>query len=371
MTEQHLHIIAFDIPAPPNYGGVIDVFYKIRALAELGVKVHLHCFKYNDREIDGIEQYCEVIHLYKRQTGIISLLSNLPYIVYSRRDKKLLSNLLKDAYPILAEGIHTTYYFNHKKLSHRKLFLRAHNVENIYYDNLKMSEKNWFKKIYFKMEAKKLRRYEISLPASVPILGLSNDDCFFFGKTYPNVSYLAAFHANQSIESKPGKGNYILYHGNLAIPENEEAAIFLMTNLNSNLKLIIAGLHPSKKLKSLLRNNIKLKENVSNKELDELIMNAHINIIPSLNNINTGVKIKIINALYKGRFCLISKNLLTVKNLEDVCVIADTVGDMSEMVNELMLQSFSENDVLMRTKYLQKYFSNEVNANKLSQWIYI
>ncbi len=33
MPDKYLHIISFDIPYPPNYGGVIDVFYKLKALA--------------------------------------------------------------------------------------------------------------------------------------------------------------------------------------------------------------------------------------------------------------------------------------------------------------------------------------------------
>ena len=31
---KEIHIITFDIPYPANYGGVIDVFYKIKALKE-------------------------------------------------------------------------------------------------------------------------------------------------------------------------------------------------------------------------------------------------------------------------------------------------------------------------------------------------
>jgi len=31
-----LHIISFNIPYPPDYGGVMDVFYKIKALHDLG-----------------------------------------------------------------------------------------------------------------------------------------------------------------------------------------------------------------------------------------------------------------------------------------------------------------------------------------------
>ena len=49
MTEpKHLHVISFDVPVPANYGGVIDVYYKLKALHLQGVKIHLHCFEYKD-----------------------------------------------------------------------------------------------------------------------------------------------------------------------------------------------------------------------------------------------------------------------------------------------------------------------------------
>ena len=44
MPERQLHIVAFDIPYPPNYGGVIDVWYKLKALHAKGIKIILHCF---------------------------------------------------------------------------------------------------------------------------------------------------------------------------------------------------------------------------------------------------------------------------------------------------------------------------------------
>ena len=39
MSDLHIHIVSFDIPYPANYGGVIDVFFKAKFLAEKGVKV--------------------------------------------------------------------------------------------------------------------------------------------------------------------------------------------------------------------------------------------------------------------------------------------------------------------------------------------
>ena len=68
MTDNHLHIIAFDVPYPANYGGVIDVFYRVKALSEAGVKVHLHCFEYGRGEQEILKR-CHEVKYYKRDTS--------------------------------------------------------------------------------------------------------------------------------------------------------------------------------------------------------------------------------------------------------------------------------------------------------------
>jgi len=66
--EKHLHIISFDIPFPANYGGVIDVFYKIKNLANAGIKIHLHCFEYGDRKHSSeLESICYRVYYYPRK----------------------------------------------------------------------------------------------------------------------------------------------------------------------------------------------------------------------------------------------------------------------------------------------------------------
>ena len=46
LENKKLHLISFDVPFPANYGGVIDVFYKINSLHKIGIQVILHCFQY-------------------------------------------------------------------------------------------------------------------------------------------------------------------------------------------------------------------------------------------------------------------------------------------------------------------------------------
>jgi hypothetical protein len=40
------------------------VYYKVKALAELGVKVHLHCFEYGRGQAPELEPYCAEVHYY-------------------------------------------------------------------------------------------------------------------------------------------------------------------------------------------------------------------------------------------------------------------------------------------------------------------
>ena len=47
--ERHLNIIAFNIPWPANYGGIIDVYYKMKAPTSVWCKDHLTLFRIRTR----------------------------------------------------------------------------------------------------------------------------------------------------------------------------------------------------------------------------------------------------------------------------------------------------------------------------------
>ncbi len=116
-----VHIISWDIPYPANYGGVIDVFWTLKKLHEQGCKIKLHCFQYGDRfSSEVLNQYCSQVFYYPRKTGMMGLHASLPYIVSSRSDKLLLTNLLQDDAPIIFEGIHSTFLLNEPKLKDRR-----------------------------------------------------------------------------------------------------------------------------------------------------------------------------------------------------------------------------------------------------------
>jgi hypothetical protein len=198
MPENHLHIVAFNIPYPANYGGVIDVFYKLKALHQLGIKIHLHCFQYDRPEAPELNVYCESVDYYPRETGLASQFSIKPYIVESRKSEVLLERLLSDDYPILFEGLHSCYYFGHKSLHGRTLIYRESNIEHHYYFNLFKSEKNIGKKAFFLIESIKLKLYQEQLKYVAKMLVVSQTDRDYLRQQFPFkiVVYLPSFHGH-------------------------------------------------------------------------------------------------------------------------------------------------------------------------------
>ena len=130
MQKLSINIIAFDIPYPANYGGIIDIFYKLKTLKKLGANIILHCFEYNKSQQKELDKYCSEIYYYPRQNGLRYLFSKLPFIVVTRNNKQLLINLKANDFPILFEGLHSCYFLNSKELKQRKNIVRAHNIEH-------------------------------------------------------------------------------------------------------------------------------------------------------------------------------------------------------------------------------------------------
>src|SRR5688572_11291711 len=96
IMQKLLHIICHDVPWPADYGGVVDLFYKIKALHDEGVKIKLHCFDYGRGHQDELSKYCEEVNYYQRLSKWKSISLSKPYIVRSRENPLLLENLLKD-----------------------------------------------------------------------------------------------------------------------------------------------------------------------------------------------------------------------------------------------------------------------------------
>jgi hypothetical protein len=364
----HLHIVTLNIPYPPDYGGMIDSFYRIRALHSLGVKIHLHCFKYGRKHSGELESLCESTNYYQRKTGFLNNFSLLPYIVASRRSKVLLENLTKDDYPILFDGLHTTYFINHPMLSHRKKLVRLHNIEHLYYKNLAENESNIFKKAFFIIEVYRLKRYEKILEKSDYILPISEADQQIIADKFQNTIFIPAFHSYNEIKSVEGNGDYIIYHGDLSVGENSGIADSLLRNVFPKLsfRCIIAGKNPTDKIiqHASLSSNITLVPNPDEESMLDLIKNAHINILPAKSA--NGFKLKILSALFAGRHCVVNSIIAdSYPAVRDLCQIADSDEEIITKLNQLMTVPFTAEMIHTRKYFLNEQFNVKTNAKKL------
>ena len=372
--EKHLHIISLDVPYPVNYGGVVDLFYKLPALQAQGVQIHLHCFTNGRSEQAELHKYCVRVDYYERNEGHKGISNTLPYIVSSRKNEQLLQNLLQDGYPIFMEGIHCTYLLTDDRFKNRKCFVRIHNVEYQYYHDLCINTSSPIKKLYYWLESRLLKVYEKKIASKAIFWGVTEKDDGVYRNVLgcKNIEYLPLYLPDWKVSGMEGMGTYCLYHGDLGVDANEKAAIWLLEKVFSTLKIpfVIAGKNPSTKLDRLVHKSghTCLVANPSEKEMQDMIAKAHINVIPSYTT--TGIKIKLINALFNGRHCLVNEATVTGSGLASACHKGTTANAFCEILAQLYHQPFTSDEIKLRKNLLSGMFNNEANAKKQVEGIW-
>jgi len=364
-----LHIVSFNIPYPPNYGGVIDVFYKIKELHKLGIKIYLYSFEYDRPQQKVLEKYCEKVFYYKRASKIKSLFSSTPYIIKNRENGLLIDHLKKMNAPILFEGLHTTFPLT-KTTFKSKVYIRTHNIEHAYFKGLAKSEPNIFKKAFYLLESFKLKKYETILNKVNGVFAISPFEQEYFESKYGEKSnYIPAFHDVKHIENRSNKGNFVLYHGDLRISDNIKAALFLIAVYkDSPFKLVIASSEKSSIIKEINKyQNIDFETINTQKELELLFRKAHINTLVTFQK--TGVKLKLLNALYQGKFIIANTKMIADTGLESLCELANTKEQILQKTAFLFTKEFSEAEIEKRKEKLI-LFSPGQSAKKIKDLIF-
>jgi glycosyltransferase involved in cell wall biosynthesis len=374
IENAHLHIVCLDVPYPVDYGGVFDLFSKIKSLYEAGVKIHLHCFEYGRGQQPTLNKYCVEVNYYKRLKAVKGFSFSVPYIVKSRANKKLISRLLQDDFPVLMEGIHCTYFLHTGQLAKSRCFVRLHNVEFQYYRQLAQTSTSFFKKIFFGRESRLLRTYEASLANKADFWTVTEKDMEIFVKQlgYNSVDYLPLYLPEYKPVFNGERGHYCLYHGNLSVPENEAAATWLLTHVFNEIEIpfVIAGKNPSAHLEKLAHeyNHTCIVANPDEREMEDLVKKAQLHVLPSMNE--TGIKLKLINALYYGRHCVVNTAGVDGSGLNDCCIIANSAIEMQQEILEVFGQPFTPAAFETRLKKLSGVFNNAANAQQQISWIF-
>lgn len=361
---REIQIVAFDNPNPPDYGGAVELFYKIKTFHELGISIVLHLFVYGDRkDFEKLYTFCKAIYFYKRKMSPRLLTSRKPFIVVSREYPDLLKNLKNNPNPILFEGIHTCGFLHKKELKNHFKLVRMHNIEQDYYEGLANSTKNRFRKRYFKNEARKLKRFESHLAHADVILGITRKDTGHFAK-YGRSLWIPPF--SNSFQCVEKTKNYVLFHGNLSVPENYYAAQLLTEHVFKKLssKVIIAGKLPHSSLISAVQNaeNVELISNPSQEEMEALITEARCHILYTEQN--TGVKLKLIHTIQTAGHLIMNSNMLFDLKYKDEVELADSWEEIFNKINACM-----NLETVKPRERLRALFDNIKNAEQILEVI--
>ncbi len=374
MDDLCLNVVSLNIPYPPNYGGIIDIYYKLKALRRQGVRLFLHCFEYERPQAPELEEICEKVYYYKRHTGLRANLSLLPYNVVSRKDPLLMERLLGNDYPILFEGLHCCYYLSDPRLAGRKKIYRECNIEHDYYRYLARSTYHPIHRLFYWIEAWRFYRYQEVVRHADLVLSVSRADQDYLRGLFPGklIEFVPCFHESDEVKSREGASDFILYHGKLSVEENEKAALFLIREVFRKLPYtcIIAGMNPSRRLKwaAAPYPNIRVEANPDRLRMETLIREAQVNALITFQD--TGLKLKLLNSLFGGRFVVVNPMMLAGSGLDPLCVVADKAPEMIEACTRLMKRPFDKEEIQRRKETLFPTFSNRAQAERLVRLIF-
>lgn len=371
MQQSHpeLHIVTFAVPYPANYGGAIDVWNRIVALRHAGVRIHLHCFEYGVFLPQPIlEEYAEKVYYYPRVKWPAFFLPGQPYIVTSRKSKELLKNLSMDRSPVLFEGVHTTGFV--RELKDRKLLLRAHNIEHQYYAELANQCKG-VKSLIFRRESLCLREYEPGLASRFDmVFAISPPDHAWYAAHGAKTVYLSPFHGYDEVDILTGRGDYLLYQGDLSIQINQEALFDLLKKIPDDqpYPIVAAGRSGDLSFEEKLSRfpNLRREADVTQDKMIDLIRNAQLVLVHGLHG--AGMKLKIFPALYHGRFVAATANSRTNTSLDKALHFYHP-DDVGAVIKTYWSQSFSEDMVKERVAVLSQQPPDDQKAGEILRYL--
>ena len=137
----------------------------------------------------------------------------------------------------------------------------------------------------------------------------------------------------------------------------------------SEVKWIIAGGNPPKELYEVVASmdNVEVISNPSSEEMSKLITEAAANVLITFQS--TGIKLKLINALYKGAHCIVNDKMIESTGLKEVCMVAHSDKDLIETIKKALSQKMTDEELAVRNEVLHKSYDNNENIKILTKYL--
>ncbi len=318
--------------------------------------------------------------------ALTNLLSSKSYFVsrfyFKEFEESLITLLQKNTFDVIQlEGVFMGVYLpTIRKYSKAKLVLRAHNVEHFIWNRHVFLESNSLKKAYFKLQNKRLKRFEISVfknvDAIVTITSVDATAIKKLGCTKPIFTSITGVNIEEYQKEKNIKKRKktLFYFGSMDWLPNNEAVFWFLNNCWEKVhkavpeaKFVVAGRGMPASIKKLIAPNLLLVENVPN--AFDFYQKHEIMIVPLWSG--SGIRIKIIEGMAHGK-AIVSTSIgaegIGYTHNKNI-LIADTADDFSEAVTGLLLNANKREQLeIEASSFANENFDNTRVVGKLIEF---
>jgi len=386
--------ICSKIPFPPKDGGSIAMNILTHGLINAGNTVHVlavntpkHFIK--DDDIDPVYRkktsYRSVFidTSIKPVDAILNLFSSESYNIirfYSKDfEKVLIERLQSEAYDVIQlETLWVTPYVDViRKYSKAKIVLRSQNVEYMIWERLAADAANPLKKMYLKLLAGRLKKYELSLLNKYDAIATITElDTVVFKKmgcTIPVIHVpfgidLEKYKMDDSALEKPS----VFHIGAMDWRPNADGINWFLKNVwldvvakNPSVKLYLAGRNMPDWLMNLKMENVVIEGEVPDSHA--FINSRSVMIVPLTSG--GGMRVKIIEGMAFGK--TIISTAVGAEGIEYEkgvnLLIANTESEFVDAIdNCLNNTSFSDSLGKNARALVEAKYDNQIICNKLS-----
>ena len=309
--DKKVLLVTSDFVYPPNHGDRVDIWNRVLCLNKMGFKIDLVCTikeKVSNRYLDIVNKYVNKIILVNRKNKLIDMLCKEPLQLKSREKLKEIS--LDQFYDyVILQGSYVLPIIQNKTLKYKNIILRMNNDEAVYFKELCKSEKKYWRKLYYYIEAYKFKILDDILIRKIPnIFFVSYDEMIKYKNKYFNINaYFMPTAVDMDMKKQSLNNKNVVFIGSLFMVNNKEAIDFYIKKIHPLLSDIkgytftIAGNSKGEGIEwikniSSKYNNINIID--SPEKLDDIYANASIFLNPMLHG--AGVKLKTVNAIVNG-----------------------------------------------------------------------
>lgn len=377
-------------PFPPNDGSSIAVYNMAKGFIENGVELHLMAINTkkhykSDKEVPAdFKKESHFITVAKNTDttivgALVNIFSSQSYFVsrffFKDMEKALVQKLKDFKFDIIQlEGLFVASYIDLiRKHSSAKIVLRAHNAESVLWGRQLLTEKSVIKRLYLKIQTKRLSLFEKNILKKVDgIVSITDVDKAWFLKMAPDKPvYTCITGVNVDYYKKPGdrhlKQKTIFYFGSMDWMPNQEAVDWFLKNCWKQIystvhdcKFVIAGKNMPQRLLKMNEPNVLVIGNIIN---SKDFYNQHdIMIVPLL--AGSGLRIKIIEGMSYGK-AIVSTSVgaegIHVTPGENI-LIADNSDDFIKAVIELLNNDEKRHSI---EKAAQQFAESEFDNKKV------